>query len=52
MGILKLVAKLDSVWVAWGPYLQLATEVKAVFLGALFFNMWDVVLTVDSECQN
>ena len=33
---------------AWGPHLQLSSEVRAVLLGTLAFSLWDLVLTPNS----
>lgn len=34
-----------EVRVAWGPQVHLALEARAVFLGTLSSNLWDLMLT-------
>lgn len=35
-----------------GTHLHLASEVRAVFLGTLTFNLWHLRLTLGSKYQN
>ena len=41
----EFVAGQAEVWGDWGPYLQLVSEVTAVLLGILPFNLGDLMQT-------